>query len=42
MTLLFECFFGRGGAEFVLEEDTVFWSLLNAEFGISCSSVTSG
>jgi hypothetical protein len=26
-------FSGEGGVEFVSEEDTVFWSLSNAEFG---------
>jgi hypothetical protein len=30
------------GVEFVSEEDTAFWSLSNADFGLSCSSVTSG
>jgi hypothetical protein len=33
---------GEGWVYFVSEEYTAFWSLSNAEFGISCASVTSG
>jgi hypothetical protein len=34
--------FREGGVQFVSEEDTAFWSLSNAEFGLSCSSATPG